>query len=275
MTIPDTPVTPDELHAYVDGELPADRLDAVETWLSGHPDDAALIAAWRAQTDAIRARFGAVADEPLPARLKIENVVRNGKNWRAVAAAAVVTAFIGGGIAGWMAHGAAAAPAPPSPFERLTGEAMAAHRLYINEVRHPIEVGATEAHLFPWLSKRIGTSLRAPDLATFDLRLLGGRLLPGIGGPAALFMYESENGERVTIYCSKLGEESTPLIYKEGGNVAAVQWVEGGYAYVVSGPADKPKLKGIAKATYLQLENRPAPKPNNRSMFERLMASFG
>lgn len=275
MTIPDTPVTPDELHAYVDGELPADRLDAVEAWLSGHPDDAALIAAWRAQADAIRARFGAVVNEPVPARLKIENVVRNGKSWRAVAAAAVVAAFIGGGIAGWMAHGAAAAPAPPSPFDRLTGEAMAAHKLYINEVRHPIEVGATEAHLVPWLSRRVGTQLRAPDLATFDLKLLGGRLLPGVIGPAALFMYESGNGERVTIYCSKLGEDRTPLIYKEGGNVASVQWIEGGYAYVVSGPADKPKLKGIAKATYLQLENRPAPPPNNRSMFERLMARFG
>lgn len=275
MTIPDTPVTPDELHAYVDGELPADRLDAMEAWLAGHPEDAALVAAWRAQADAIRARFGAVVNEPVPARLKIENVVRNGKSWRAVAAAAVVAAFIGGGIAGWMAHGAAAAPAPPSAFDRLTGEAMAAHKLYINEVRHPIEVGATEAHLLPWLSKRVGTQLRAPDLKTFDLKLLGGRLLPGTEGPAALFMYESDNGERVTIYCSKLGEERTPLIYKEGGNVAAVQWIEGGYAYVVSGPADKPKLKGIAKATYLQLENRPAPQPNNRSMLERLMARFG
>lgn len=277
MTTPDTPVTPDELHAYVDGELPADRLDAVETWLANHAEDAALVAAWRAQTDAIRARYGGVAGEPVPARLKIENVLRNGKSWRAIAAAAVIAAFIGGGVAGWMAHGAAASPAALSPFERLTGEAMAAHKLYINEVRHPIEVGATEAHLLPWLSRRVGTQLRAPDLASFDLKLLGGRLLPGVAGPAALFMYESGKGERVTLYCSKLGEERTPLIYNESGNVASVQWIEGGYAYVISGPADKARLKGIAKASYLQLENRPAPppQPNNRSMFERLMARFG
>ena len=44
-----TPVTEDELHVYVDGELPADRRDAVETWLSNHPEDAARVAAWRAQ----------------------------------------------------------------------------------------------------------------------------------------------------------------------------------------------------------------------------------
>ena len=31
-----TTVTEDELHVYVDGELPADRREAVETWLSNH-----------------------------------------------------------------------------------------------------------------------------------------------------------------------------------------------------------------------------------------------
>ena len=57
-----SPVTEDELHAYVDGELPADRREAVEAWLANHPDDAARVAAWRAQADAIRARYGAVAE---------------------------------------------------------------------------------------------------------------------------------------------------------------------------------------------------------------------
>ena len=55
-----TPVTEDELHVYVDGELPADRREAVEAWLASHPEDAARVAAWRAQAEAIRARYGAV-----------------------------------------------------------------------------------------------------------------------------------------------------------------------------------------------------------------------
>ena len=70
--------------------------------------------------------------------------------------------------------------------EAFTNDALAAHRLYIGEVRHPIEVRAAEAHLLPWLSRRIGTTMRAPDLSAFDLTLLGGRLLPGAHGPAAL-----------------------------------------------------------------------------------------
>ena len=34
----DSPVTEDELHAYIDGELPADRKEAVATWLATHPE---------------------------------------------------------------------------------------------------------------------------------------------------------------------------------------------------------------------------------------------
>src|SRR3954466_12145856 len=34
------PVTEDELHAYVDNELPAERRDDVEAWLAAHPEGA-------------------------------------------------------------------------------------------------------------------------------------------------------------------------------------------------------------------------------------------
>src|SRR6187402_2327713 len=133
MTTDNTPVTPDELHAFVDGELPADRQGAVNAWLASHPEDAAMVAAWRAQADAIRARYGAAANEPVPERLALDKVIRNGgRGWRGVAAAAAVAAvmaFVVGGVAGWMARGASAAA--PSNFESFTNDALAAHRLYI------------------------------------------------------------------------------------------------------------------------------------------------
>src|SRR5438477_8740127 len=96
-----TTVTEDELHVYVDGELPADRREAVETWLSSHPDDAARVAAWRAQAEAIRARYGAAIDEPIPDRLTLGKIMRNRRSWGTVAAAAAVAAFVIGGVAGW------------------------------------------------------------------------------------------------------------------------------------------------------------------------------
>ena len=92
-------VSEDEVHAYVDGELPADRREAVANWLAEHPDQAAMVAAWRAQAESIRARFGAVADEPVPERLKLDNLMRSTRSsaraWTAMAAAPASAAGCG------------------------------------------------------------------------------------------------------------------------------------------------------------------------------------
>jgi anti-sigma factor RsiW len=255
MTDRDSPVTADELHAYVDGMVPPDRKRAVEAWLASHPEDAARVAEWRALADAVRNRYGAVADEPVPARFDIAKLTRPHMPWRAIAAAAVLAA-LAGGIVGWVG-GAASTPAPAS-VEAFTAEALSAHQLYVAEVRHPIEVRAAEQHLIPWLSKRVGTNLRIPDLKEYSLQLLGGRLLPGPIGPAALFMYESPNGERFTIYCSKSKKLRMALRYQSGGDVAAMHWVESEIGYVVSGPDDRDRLAKIAQTAYEQMENPPS-----------------
>jgi len=95
------PVTEEELHAYVDGELAADRREAVEQWLATHADDAARIAAWRAQADAIRARYGAVVSEPVPSRFDVAVLARAGRKWPRLAAAAALLAFLVGSGAGY------------------------------------------------------------------------------------------------------------------------------------------------------------------------------
>jgi anti-sigma factor RsiW len=269
-------VTEGELHVYVDGALPADRREAVEQWLANHPEDAARVAAWRAQAEVIRARYGGVISEPVPARLSLDRIMRNGRSWGAIAAAAAIVAFVIGGATGWVARGASAAA--PNELEVFANDAIGAHRLYIGEVRHPIEVKAEERHLLPWLSRRVGTLLRAPDLATFDLKLLGGRLLPGVNAPAALFMYESGTGERVTIYVSRTTEPRTSFRYKVSDNFGALRWSEAGYAWVVSGPDDKPRLKAIAESMYEQLDLRtpaPPPPPPARSSADQLMSLRG
>jgi anti-sigma factor RsiW len=271
-----SPVTEDELHAFVDGELSADRQTAVEEWLASHPEDAARVAAWHAQADAIRGRFGNAVNETIPARLKVEALLRSGRNWRALAAAVAAVAFLVGGVAGWMARSTTeVSAAVTDPADQLAQRALAAHKLYIGEIRHPIEVGAAEAHLMPWLSRRLGTTLRIPDFSAFDMKLLGGRLLPGEMGPAALFMFENSSGDRITFYCSKLPEPQTSFRYYSSDNVAAIRWVVGDYGYVVSGPADKMRLKELARAAFEQLENRAPPPPANRSSNEPTVSRRG
>jgi anti-sigma factor RsiW len=266
-----TPVTEDELHAYVDGELPADRHDAVVAWLEAHPEDAAQVAAWRSQADAISARYSGVVNETVPASLKVDRLLRSGRrtSFRWTAAAAVV-AFLLGGLAGWLVRDASSVT--PRQQDAFASEALSAHRLYIAEVRHPIEVKAGERHLVPWLSKRVGTTLRAPNLDGFGLKLLGGRLLPGPAGPAALFMYEGANGERFTLYSSSQRQPSTSFRYTMADKFAAVHWIEGDIGYVMSGPADRERLGKIAEAAYEQMETRT---PTKRSDADQLTSRRG
>ena len=86
-------------------------------------------------------------------------------------------------------------------------DALDAHRLYVVEVRHPVEVpGSERAHLQPWLTKRCGWDVRAPELDATGLKLVGGRLLPGPTGPASFLMYESASGERFTVYTARAAD---------------------------------------------------------------------
>jgi len=248
-------VSEDELNAYVDGELPADRHGAVEAWLASHPDDAAKVAAWRKQAELIRVRYGTIADERPPQRFNVRRLTRRRYGAIGAAVAAVVAAFLVGGVAGWVARGIEAPPS--SDLSRFTTDALDAYRLYVVEVRHPVEVpGDQRPHLVEWLSKRVGTPLRAPELDKMGLKLVGGRLLPGPTGATAFFMYENASGERFTLYCGHTTDQETALRYTVGEQNAAYYWVDRNLAYVLSGPAERDRLHDIAQAAYDQIDRR-------------------
>ena len=246
------PVTEDELHAYVDGELPDDRCANVEAWLRTHPDDAARVASWRAFAERLQLRYGGVADEAIPKRLEIEKIIGRPRRWMYGAVAAAALAFIAGGAIGWTAHGVSVAPAAYAAF---TEDALDAHRLYVVEVRHPVEVAGSErAHLQQWLSKRVGYEIAPPQLDGTGLKLVGGRLLPGPEAPAAFFMYESASGERFTVYSSRANTADMQMRYVTKRSDASMFWSDAGVGYALCGPADRDKLQQVAGLVYDQVE---------------------
>ena len=99
MTNPKIPVTEDELHAFVDNELPAERRDDVEAWLAAHPGDAARVQSWRAMAETLHARYDSVADEAVPKRLEIERLVRQPRRWIYGAVAAALVGHAQAGVA--------------------------------------------------------------------------------------------------------------------------------------------------------------------------------
>src|SRR4051794_17417310 len=110
MTDRKIPVTEDELHAYIDDELPLERRADVEAWLAAHAEDAERVQSWRAMADALHARYDAVADEAVPKRLEIERLVRQPRKWGYGVIAAALLAFIPRGGGGGLGHGGSAGP---------------------------------------------------------------------------------------------------------------------------------------------------------------------
>src|ERR1700681_3729825 len=67
MTDPKIPVTEDELHAYVDNELPAERRGDVEAWFRAHPHDAGGGKSWAGRREGVRGVFILLPGPPGPA----------------------------------------------------------------------------------------------------------------------------------------------------------------------------------------------------------------
>src|SRR3974390_2222378 len=61
------PIREEELHAYIDGELPADRAGMVAAALAADPILAARVAAFAADKAALAAAFRPIGQQPVPA----------------------------------------------------------------------------------------------------------------------------------------------------------------------------------------------------------------
>ena len=213
-------------------------------------DDAEL----KALSQALHQLYDPVLDEPVPARLHARP-----RQWRAAAIAAgwVALGLCAGVLAGWQLHAWRASVPPQAEVPAFVKRAAVAHAVYSPEVRHPVEVGADqEAHLVAWLSKRLGTQVRAPKLEAIGYSLVGGRLLPGENGPVAHFMYQTEKGRRITLYVRTDAAENreTAFRYASEGNVNVFYWIDRKLGYALSS-ADlgREDLIKVANAVYQQL----------------------
>lgn len=252
------PITDADLHAYVDGQLNEDRRAEVEAYVAETPAAAVRLQAYREQNRALHEFFDPVLREPVPERMLLPQrltPLRGGRFLRHQYAAVLLAALVGGAI-GWIAR----APAESPRFARpsLAQQAAVAHVVYAPDVRHPVEVTADqEAHLVQWLSRRVGTPLRAPHLAEIGYELVGGRLLPSDSGPAAQFMYQDASGRRLTLYVRGVdpGGRETAFRYAQEGGVGVFYWVEGSLAYALSGELDKQQLLQVAHAIHEALSS--------------------
>lgn len=209
----------------------------------------------KALQQALHQLYDPVLEEPVPERLRPRR-----PRWRAVALAAswVAVGLAVGSVAGWQLHALRAGGTPRAEVPAFVKRAAVAHAVYSPEVRHPVEVAADqEQHLVAWLSKRLGVKVSAPKLDEAGMALVGGRLLPGDNGPVAQFMYQGQNGRRLTLYvrADPSHERETAFRYARDDNVGVFYWIDRDCSYALaSADLGKDEMLRIANIVYKQLE---------------------
>jgi anti-sigma factor RsiW len=255
----------DDLHALVDGRLPAAEAAELRARLAQQPELQATVNAWTSQREVLQRAFSTPAIETTPASLlaaaeRAQELRNNAAQWTRWAgmAASVLVAF---GV-GWLANMEYTARVAPSPAVQFARQATVAYAVFQPEVRHPVEVtAAQQEHLVQWLSKRLGRKLKVPDLTAQGYQLLGGRLLPGDAGARAQFMYQDASGKRLTLYLGavkdggKVDTKETAFRFFEEGGVPAFYWVDQGFGCALSGPLPRGTLLELARIAYEQLES--------------------
>ncbi len=257
MNAADQPVTEADLHAYTDGLLPDADRPRIEAWLRDNPEDAARIAEWQAQNAGIKATFsGYEKSRPGDTDMIGKPPALSPWSKRLAAVAATIAVFAAGTLAGH--YGPALFERPQLQLtaqETLPKEAQNAFLVYASEVRHPVEVFANEeAHLATWLGKRLAISnLKVPDLTSLNYHLVGGRLLPVDGKPGAMFMYENQTGERLTVLVGRnAANKTTSFRFASSDNIETFYWIDGELGYAVTGEISREELRKVAEECYRQ-----------------------
>jgi len=254
---PDSPVSGDtvsetELHAWLDGELPAERCAAMTDYLAAHPEVAARMHRHREQMQLMRRAFEPLLDRPPPRSvLALLAAGSRGVLWRRRAvmglAAAGVAAFLL--AAGWLAHRAL-------PVDNYIAEAITAYRLAVID-RAANGVWAITPEGLPGtlerLSRRVGVPLKVPGLADQGFTITSGRLVPAsAGATAAQFIYQRGSGQQLTIYVRPTDNrgESDVVVGRQPGGLVVCSWQDEGIAWVLVSDASMTDILSVAAAVY-------------------------
>lgn len=252
----------EKLSAFLDGELPEAEAREIEKALETDPALLAELEALVAVDNSAKAEYDAMLNEPVPFELAsvIQNapgapaanspVAPSGKGW--LTAAAVTAALLIGGTGGYFTGASQGTQVAAAPG--WLADIADYHRVYSDQKRHLVEVGAEEAeHIQTWLTASVGADVRIPDLSSFGLTFQGARLLVAAGKPVSQLMYLDEQG-RVVALC-QIGTD-TP---REGFGQQTidafdmVSWGGNGANFVLVGDTGRSDLSEIAQAAAIDV----------------------
>ena len=247
------PISDSDLQAYADEQLGHEQRIKVEAYIREHPEAAATVEEFQRLNKATHELYDSVVEEPLPTQFIYKTKIALPIS----RVAAMMAWLLVGGILGWQLHPNNVELAYQDTLEfHLVQPAAFAHSVFAPEITHPVEVQATEQqHLVAWLSKRLHTQLKAPILENQGYALVGGRLLPSTNRMAAQFMYERNDGARVTLYTrrSSWKNKMTAFHYALQNETAVLYWIDESMGYALVGNLEKDELISLSNEIYRQL----------------------
>lgn len=241
------------INAYADGELDAAERAAVEKQLAESADARRVLDNIQRQKAALHGAFDGILKEPIPHSLArtVQGSAKRRFGPFAAIAASLAMLTIGGGLGWFAAHETGS-----TLVANIGRRAIVAHEVYAVEVKHPVEVDASQSdHIKMWLGKRIGTPIKIPNLAAAGYTFIGGRLLAAEDRPAGQLMYEDANKKRISIFLSSnAGKVENSIQVREKDKLVSCYWADHDLAMAITGELPRDAMMKLANDIYDQME---------------------
>ena len=243
------PISEEELHAHLDGELPQMRRAAVEAYLRRHPDDARRLAAYRDDGAAIARIFFRAAAAVRARRSSNPRSWRSvhGVRWRQAAAALLILA-VGAG-AGWFGRERAS----DAGMERLGHQAAAAHLILNGRGAEPLGTSSLD-ELSRTMSSALGVRVELRDPSSTGYKLVAARIVPQAKGRAVQLVMRGSAEEMITLYFEgRPGASETPFRRIPGDGLTTLVWEDDDLACAITGTLDAGRLADVGRRIYAAL----------------------
>ena len=242
-------ITDLDLTAYIDGELDADRMRAVEDAASRDAGLAARIAAYRADKKMLKIIYAPLADRPIPpawidlARVGSYPRARARRSWRHLGAAAAVVLIVLSGL------GLYDATHRPGPVGDVIEAALSARNDEVSAQKFVAVANMGEARRYDAaLVGIVGVNVKVPALESMGYRVTGLTFYEH----AVEIQYRDGKGRLFTLYMRP--SDGTPRFDQfERGGLHVCIWQDDRISTVMAGAISAAMMQRLASLTYLGL----------------------
>jgi anti-sigma factor RsiW len=133
---------------------------------------------------------------------------------------------------------------------RLGREAAEAHSVFVAYPNRPIEIASeNRSELVGWIERKLHRVVSVPDLSVEGYRLIGGRVLSTVIGPAAMLVYDDDRGGRITIFLQPMRSDVAAMQPVNAGGANGYAWIDAHMGYGVISDRDA-SIYGLADGVW-------------------------